>query len=118
MSSVRAVRELKTTLDLLRRVESGRRDSNPRPSPWQGGGIRLGGPLPSGEVLFRPSSFHSVLSIRRCSRAVYYEPIPVVDYLWPQGVLNFTSGFFGTLHRPPFARCWKCLDMRDRTQSQ
>jgi hypothetical protein len=52
--------------------ESGRRDSNPRPSPWQGGGFRLGGRTHSPVVLFCPPSFQAVYSIRACSRALYY----------------------------------------------
>jgi len=37
---------------------SGRRDSNARPSHWQGGGFRLGGLDRSAGVLLRPPSFH------------------------------------------------------------
>jgi hypothetical protein len=39
---------------------SGRRDSNPRPPPWQGGVFFLRGPLLSPAVLFRPPSFQHV----------------------------------------------------------
>jgi hypothetical protein len=52
---------------------SGRRDSNPRPSPWQGGGIRARGYLQSSGLRMSPSSFHPIHRIRLCCRAVYYE---------------------------------------------
>ena len=41
-------------------MESGRRDSNPRPSPWQVGAFRLHGRLQSPAVPFRRPSFHPV----------------------------------------------------------
>ena len=47
-------------------------DLNPRLSPWQGGGFRLRSLLRSGDVLFRPPSFHHVQPIVRGSRAVYH----------------------------------------------
>ncbi len=54
--------------------ESGRRDSNPRPSPWQGEGFCLRGPLQSPDVRLRPPGFQYVHPIRPCSRALYYRP--------------------------------------------
>ena len=53
---------------------SGRRDSDPRPSPWQGDGFRPFGSLWCHEVRFRPPSFHRLHSVRRCSRALYNRP--------------------------------------------
>jgi hypothetical protein len=41
-------------------LSSGRRDSNPRPSPWQGDSFRPGGPVQSPGLRFHPSSFHGV----------------------------------------------------------
>jgi hypothetical protein len=63
----------KTASDLLR--WSGRRDSNPRPQPWQGGGFCPRGSNHSPGLLLRPPSFHCVHRIRPCCRAVYY-PLP------------------------------------------
>ena len=52
---------------------SGRRDSNPRPSPWQGGGFRPSGSSQSSDLRLGPASFHPVHQIRPCCRALYYE---------------------------------------------
>jgi hypothetical protein len=49
---------------------SGRRDSNPRPSPWQGADFRSSGSDRFREVRLRPPSFQCVEPIRCCSRAV------------------------------------------------
>ena len=67
--------------DLLR--WSGRRDSNPPPSPWQGVGFGPSGSCHSPGLLFRPPSFHLVDSVHRCSRAVYYRPRTTVVSVWP-----------------------------------
>jgi hypothetical protein len=39
-------------------LESGRRDSNPRPSPWQGGAIGPTNSYKSAEVRLRPQNVH------------------------------------------------------------
>ncbi len=43
---------------------SGRRDSNPRPSPWQNGGVRRSGSARFPEVRFRPPCFQHVDCVR------------------------------------------------------
>ncbi len=58
----------------LANILSGGRDSNPRPKPWQGGVFRRWSPLHAPTVHIRPPSFHTVYPIRRCSRALYYQP--------------------------------------------
>jgi hypothetical protein len=70
---VRHTRALKLNIpsDLVR--WSGRRDSNPRPPPWQGGGIRPSRSGGSADVRFRPPSSQRVQPVSPCSRALYYE---------------------------------------------
>jgi hypothetical protein len=89
---------------------SGRRDSNPRPSPWQGGVFRLCNRPHSPVAPFRPPSFHLVQPARRCSRAVYYRcsraTKPAATYeAWTASRWWSVSGGCGGLDRGPDARC-------------
>ena len=94
------------SLSLSGRCESGRRDSNPRPSPWQGGGFGLGDLLPTGEVLFRPPSFQPVHRIRPCSRAVCCPPEitakPQVVRFGPRAHTNLGGNPFGVYRSQPW----------------
>ena len=51
---------------------SGRRDSNPRPSPWQGDGFRPCSVLRASRRTVPSTSFQPVHWLRRCSRAFFY----------------------------------------------
>ena len=57
---------------LCLRFLSGRRDSNPRPQPWQGGDSGPRGSLQSPGLRSCPPSFQPVHRICPCCRAVYY----------------------------------------------
>ena len=67
---------------------SGRRDSNPRPSPWQGRGFRPSGSGGSPEVRFRPPGFHYVQSVRCCSRALNYRLLALTRRRVPFGAIH------------------------------
>jgi hypothetical protein len=62
---------------------SGRRDSNPRPSPWQGGDFGPSGSAGSPEVRLRAPSFQLVHPVRPCSRALYYRRLKTLPSLVP-----------------------------------
>jgi hypothetical protein len=71
-----------SSLPHLRRW-SGRRDSNPRPSPWQGGDFGPSGSAGSPEVRLRAPSFQPVHPVRPCSRALYYRRLKTLPSLVP-----------------------------------
>jgi predicted DNA-binding protein (UPF0251 family) len=62
---------------------SGRRESNPRPQSWQGGGTRPHSPSNYSVLLFRPPSFHLIRWVPPCCRAVYQEPAAAMAQIAP-----------------------------------
>jgi hypothetical protein len=77
----------------------------PRPQPWQGGGLRLACLLRPDDVQCRPPSFHSVQPIRCCSRAVCYRqrfPCEMQALFEAAASVRHAPGY-----RAPHYRFWK-----------